>query len=168
MIPFDLVAEIRFFERFDASSAAKRTTRSIPTLVKTASWRATSLTVPRLNLPPTSLYSPSVFSLTIWKSIFGTGSLRGDSIPGSNTTGRRLIYKSNSRLIGISRPHSETWSGTLGQPTAPRNMASCLERIWRPSSGIIVPVCAYLSHDQSNSVQSIEKPNVSATSLTSF
>ena len=56
--------------------------------------------------------------------------------------GRRFTYCWNSRRIGISRPQSETWSGTPGKPTAPRKIASCL-RIWSsPPSGIMRPCLA--------------------------
>ena len=63
----------------------------------------------------------------------------GHSTPSNSRTGRRLTYWSKARRIGISRPQSETWSGTLGQPTAPRKMASNGRRRSSPSSGIIRP-----------------------------
>ena len=44
--------------------------------------------------------------------------------PGSSCTGRRFTYCRKARRIGISSPHSETWSGTSGRPTAPRRIAS--------------------------------------------
>ena len=48
----------------------------------------------------------------------------GSVTPSNERTGRRLTYCSNARRIGISRPHSETWSGTPGRPTAPSRTAS--------------------------------------------
>ena len=50
-------------------------------------------------------------------------------MPGISRTGRMLAYCWKLRRIGISRPQSETWSGTVGKPTAPRKIASWW-RIW--------------------------------------
>ena len=44
-----------------------------------------------------------------------------------------------SRRIGISSPQSDTWSGTVGQPTAPRKIASWPAIRSSPFSGIIRP-----------------------------
>ena len=68
--------------------------------------------------------------------------LSGDSTPLSKRTGRRFTYCSKWRRIGINRPHSETWSGTPGKPTAPRKMASWPPMVSMPSVGIIVPLRA--------------------------
>ncbi len=93
--------------------------------------------------PPTEEYSPSVFSRTIQKSMSPVvRPASGDVIPGISRTGRRLTYCWNPRRIGISRPHSETWSGTFGKPTAPKKIASWPLIASRPSAGIIAPVCA--------------------------
>jgi len=93
--------------------------------------------------PPIELYSPSVFSRTTQKSMSpGLRLASGDGTPSNSLTGRRFTYSSNSRRIGIKRPHSETWSGTPGQPTAPRKMLSYCFRVSMPSSGIILPVLA--------------------------
>jgi len=40
----------------------------------------------------------------------------------------------------MSNPQSDTWSGTSGLPTAPRNTASDVESCSIPSTGIIRPV----------------------------
>ena len=65
---------------------------------------------------------------------------RGESMPGIRRTGRMLAYCWNSRRILMSRPQSETWSGTdRGRPTAPRNMASWPLICSSPSSGIMRP-----------------------------
>lgn len=45
-------------------------------------------------------------------------------MPGIKRTGRRFTYRSNSRRIGISISQSDTWSGTPGNPHAPKKMAS--------------------------------------------
>ena len=73
----------------------------------------------------------------------------GVRAPGISLQGRTLAYWSKPRRIGISRPQSEMWSGTPGQPTAPRNTASCWRSWSSPSSGIIAPSFWYRSHDQS-------------------
>ncbi len=73
----------------------------------------------------------------------------GQGTPSIRRTGRRFTYWSNWRRMGISRPHSETWSGTPGKPTAPRKMASCPRICSRPSSGIMRPVLWYTSQLQS-------------------
>ena len=70
---------------------------------------------------------------------------RGDTMPDSTRTGRRLTYWANLRRMGMRRPHSETWSGTPGKPTAPRKMASNSARRSRPSGGIIQPSLRYVS-----------------------
>ena len=49
---------------------------------------------------------------------------RAGSVRPAERIGRRLTYWSNARRIGISRPQSDTWSGTPGAPTAPRKIAS--------------------------------------------
>ena len=64
--PFDLVADVRCFAgRFDASSKAKRITRSTPMRVNTLSCTTNSRSVPSNMRPPTLEYSPSVFSRTM-------------------------------------------------------------------------------------------------------
>src|SRR6516225_9402691 len=60
--------------------------------------------------------------------------------------------------MGMRSPHRETWSGTPGQPTAPRKMASKDPSRARPSSGIMRPVWAYRSQLQSKCVGSRVKP----------
>ena len=83
--------------------------------------------------------------------------------PGSNRTGRRLTYWLKARRIGMSRPHSETWSGTPGQPTAPRKIAS-VSRSWSiPSGGIIAPWSAYQAQLHGTSHQFSVKPCREAT-----
>ncbi len=63
----------------------------------------------------------------------------GDSMPRSSLMGRRLMYWWKARRIGMSSPHSETWSGTPGAPTAPRKIASKSRRRSMPSWGSIRP-----------------------------
>ena len=90
-------------------------TRSVPRRVKTASWTASSSSVPWCRRPPISEYSPSLFSRTITMSTSaGVTSRSGEGMPGHSRTGRRFTYWRKARRIGISRPHSETWSGTSG------------------------------------------------------
>ena len=72
-------------------------------------------------------------------------SIRGGPASGLRTPveqpdGRRLTYCSNARRIGMSRPQSDTWSGTPGAPTAPRKIASWPRSVSSPSAGIIAPV----------------------------
>ena len=101
-------------------------TRSTPLRVNTASWTANSVSVPWNMRPPIELYSPSVFSRTTQKSMSpGLRLASGDRHAleqAHRAAGSRTASK--PRRIGISRPHSETWSGTPGQPTAPRKMLS--------------------------------------------
>ena len=58
----------------------------------------------------------------------------GERTPLRSRTGRRLTYWWKPRRIGISSPHSETWSGTPGKPTAPRKIASNARSWSSPSS----------------------------------
>ena len=58
----------------------------------------------------------------------------------------------------MRRPHSDTWSGTPGNPTAPRKIDSKGRSCSRPSSGIMRPVRAYVSQLQSKSFHSKSKP----------
>ena len=69
-------------------------------------------------------------------------------------TGRRFTYWCIERRIGISNPHSDTWSGTPGKPTAPRKIASAAFNRSSPSSGISLPVLWKRSQPQSYSVKS--------------
>ena len=72
---------------------ANRKMRSTPTRVITVSCNTTSRSVPSKILPPTSEYSPSVFSRTIMKSISpGTRPASGLITPGISRTGRRFTY----------------------------------------------------------------------------
>ncbi len=59
--------------------------------------------------------------------------------------------------MGISNPHSDTWSGTPGHPTAPSSTASYDRSVSIASSGIIAPVSAYRWHDQSKSSYTRER-----------
>ena len=61
-MPFDLVAEVRCFLRFIASSNANFMMRSQPLRVKVAICCAISRSVPSKSRPPMDEYSPSVFS----------------------------------------------------------------------------------------------------------
>ena len=67
-------------------------------------------------------------------------SASGVRTPGISLQGRRFTYWSKPRRIGISRPHSEMWSGTSGQPTAPSRIESDCASCSMPSAGIIAPV----------------------------
>ena len=109
-MPFDLVAEVTcFFFVVLANSKANFMTRSTPLRVKIACWMAISSSVPWNMRPPTELYSPSVFSRTTQKSISpGLRLASGLGTPSNSRTGRKFTYSSNSRRIGMSRPHSET------------------------------------------------------------
>ena len=49
-------------------------------------------------------------------------------------------YWSKPRRNGIRSPQSEIWSGTSGQPTAPKKMASAPRSWSNPPGGIIAPV----------------------------
>src|SRR5262245_57173263 len=91
----------------------------------------------------------------------------GERTPRSSRTGRRLMYWWKPRRMGMRSPHSETWSGTPGKPTAPRKIASNRRSCSSPSSGIMRPVFVYVSHDQSNRVHCSSNPNrLPATSST--
>jgi hypothetical protein len=83
------------------------------------SWTAISCGVPSNILPPESEYSPSVFSRTTVTSR-EPGFASGLSTPRRIRAGRRLTYWSKPRRMGSRSPHKETWSGTVGHPTAPR------------------------------------------------
>jgi len=82
-------------------------------------FRQLSCGVPLNMRPPESEYSPSVFSRTTVKSRV-PGRASGLWTPRRSRTGRRLTYWSKPRRMGRRSPHRETWSGTVGQPTAPR------------------------------------------------
>ena len=138
MIPLDLVAEIRWPVRRIAWSMAYSATRVTPARVNTASWRAISPGCPRWMRPPTSEYSPSVFSRTTRMSTW-PASASGEVTPGRRRTGRRFTYWSKWRRIGISRPHRDASSAMSGVPTAPRRMASPMASWPIPSAGIIRP-----------------------------
>ena len=141
MIPLDFVAEQMRPDRVAASSHAYCMTRSVPRRVNTDSWTASSSSVPWCRRPPISEYSPSLFSRTITMSTSsGAMSRRGEGMPGHSRIGRRFTYCRNARRIGISRPHSEMWSGTSGRPTAPRKIASLPPSVSSASSGIMRPV----------------------------
>ncbi len=142
MMPLDLVALVSFLRgRWRASSKAKRMMRSQPRRVNSDSCQQTSSAVPSPRRPPTLEYSPSEFSRTIIMSMSpGARPASGQGTPSISRTGRRFTYCSNWRRMGISRPHRLTWSGTVGQPTAPRNTASCPAMRASPSSGIMAPV----------------------------
>ncbi len=157
---FDLVAPVRcFFGRERASVIALQRIRSTPRRVNTLSWTTNSRSVPANIRSPTGEDSPSVFSRTTMTSMSsGPRPARGLRMPGSKQTGRRFTYWSKLRRIGINRPQSETWSGTPGQPTAPRKIPSASRRRSRASSGISAPVVSEGPQDQSYSVQSKEKP----------
>jgi hypothetical protein len=82
-----------------------------------------------------------LFSRTITMSTSaGVTSRSGEGMPGHSRTGRRFTYWRKARRIGISRPHSETWSGTSGRPTAPRKIASLSRRVSSAPAGIMRPV----------------------------
>ena len=57
-------------------------------------------------------------------------------IPGSTRAGRTLAYWSKPWQIGRRRPHSDTWSGTFGAPTAPKKIASNFFSVSRGWSGM--------------------------------
>ena len=54
----------------------------------------------------------------------GSAERSGLGTPSITRTGRRLTYWRKLRRMGMSSPHSDTWSGTPGQPTAPSRIAS--------------------------------------------
>ncbi len=143
-MPLDLVAEVTcFFLRVRASSKANFMMRSVPLREKIDSCVANSSGVPPYMRPPTDEYSPSLFSRTTQKSMSpGLRLARGDGTPGMRRTGRRFTYWWKPRRIGIRSPHSDTWSGTPGKPTAPRKMESWLRICSSPSLGIISPCFA--------------------------
>ena len=60
-------------------------------------------------------------------------------IPGRMRVGRTLAYWSSGWQIASRSPHSVTWSGTSGAPTAPNRIASNLRSRSAPSAGIITP-----------------------------
>ena len=97
--------------------------RSQPTSVNRAVSSATSPPWPRaLRLrPPMPAYSPSLFSRTTTQLVpVSAGSRSGPRTPGRKVTGRTLAHRSRPWQMASRRPHRLTWSGTLGQPTAPK------------------------------------------------
>jgi hypothetical protein len=125
--------------------------------VNTASCTAISSGKPVPKRPPTCEYSPSTFSRTTTRSK-SCAARSGDSTPSNTRTGRRFTYWRNVRRMGISRPHSDTWSGTSGAPTAPSRIASAERTRSSPSAGIIAPSRRKRSHDQSYSAHSNSNP----------
>ncbi len=66
-------------------------------------------------------YSPSLFSRTTTQSIrSGVASRSGLGTPGSSRTGRTQAYWSNPWQMASRSPQRLMWSGTSGQPTAPK------------------------------------------------
>ena len=95
--------------------------RSTPARVMIETSVATSIGRPRWTRPPTPAYSPSEFSRTITQSSSGPVTWRsGLVIPGSTRAGRTLAYWSNGWQIASLRPQRLMWSGTSGEPTAPK------------------------------------------------
>ncbi len=120
----DLVTEETFLRgRVRARSNANRMIRSQPFSVNRAVCRATSLPGPRPARlrPPKPAYSPSLFSRTTTQSSSVWSALRsGETTPGWKCTGRTLAHWSKFWQIRSRRPHRLMWSGTVGQPTAPK------------------------------------------------
>ena len=120
----DLVTLDTFFTvRVRARSNAKRMMRSQPFSVNSAVCRATSLPGPR----PLQVASAQagVFAFAVLpdddpvQSV--SSALRsGRRTPGRNFTGRMLAHWSKFWVMFSRRPHRLMWSGTLGQPTAPK------------------------------------------------
>ena len=109
--------------RVRARSKAKRMIRSQPFSVNRAVCRATSLPGPRPARlrPPRPAYSPSLFSRTTTQSSSVSSALRsGETTPGWKCTGRTLAHWSKFWQMFSRRPHRLMWSGTVGQPTAPK------------------------------------------------
>jgi len=74
--------------------------------------------------PPIEEYSPSLFSRTTQKSMspgFRFAQRRRNAL--HQRTGG-CWRTGGTPADGMSRPQSDTWSGTPGKPTAPRKMAS--------------------------------------------
>ena len=115
--------ETFFTRRVRARSKAKRMIRSQPFSVNSAVCSATSLPGPRADRlrPPSPAYSPSLFSRTTTQSRWVSSALRsGDTTPGWKCTGRTLAHWSKFCVMFSRSPHSVMWSGTVGQPTAPK------------------------------------------------
>jgi len=105
-----------------ARSNANLMIRSQPVSVNSADWTATSPPRPRAASarPPSPAYSPSLFSRTTTQSSSGPASRSGLGTPGRKRTGRTLAHWSRPWQIASRSPHRLTWSGTDGQPTAPK------------------------------------------------
>ena len=109
--------------RVRARSKAKRMMRSQPTSVNKADWTPTSPPGPRADKlrPPRPAYSPSLFSRTTTQSSSVSSAFRsGLRTPGRKRTGRTLAHWSKFWQMASRRPHKLMWSGTPGQPTAPK------------------------------------------------
>jgi hypothetical protein len=109
--------------------------RSTPARVKVDTSSAVSIGNPLWMRPPAPEYSPSVFSRTMTQSI-SPASRSGLVMPGRRREGLTLAYWSKPWQIGRRRPHSETWSGTPGAPTAPKRIASKPFNVSSPPSGM--------------------------------
>ena len=109
-MPLDLVATVTFLRgRCIARSNAKRSSRSEPLREKIDCCSTISRSVPSYIVPPTELYSPSVFSRTTRKSMSpGLRPASGHGTPANSRTGRRLTYWSYSRRNFSSDPHRVT------------------------------------------------------------
>ncbi len=118
----DLVTTVNSLRgRERASAKANRMMRATPARVKIETSVATSSGRPRCERPPCPAYSPSEFSRTITQSrCLGVTPRSGLSIPGRMRVGRTLAYWSNGWQMASRSPHSVTWSGTSGAPTAPK------------------------------------------------
>jgi hypothetical protein len=61
---------------------------------------------------------------------------KGEETPGKTLDGRTFAYWSNPWQMGSRRPQREIWSGTSGEPSAPKKMASKVFMFSSPPSGI--------------------------------
>ena len=122
---FDLVTLVTFLRlRVSARSKAKRMIRSQPSSVKRPAWMAISLPGPRpAQIAPADAGVLALAVLAHHHPVHVLGASRcaaGSATPGSSRTGRMLAYWSKPWQIASRRPHRLMWSGTPGQPTAPK------------------------------------------------
>ena len=115
--------------------------RSVPLREKTPFWMTTSSGVSLYSHAPEPAYSPSEFSrMNVMSTSSGLTPTSGQGAPGRSFTGRTFTYSSKPWRISSSSFRSEMWSGTPGNPTAPRKIASNFASVFSPSSGIMRPV----------------------------
>ncbi len=128
-----------FFDLLRAAAKANRIILSTPTLANIDTFVAISHGCPTCVRPPWPAYSPSVFSRTISQSSTdgsAAAATSGDVVPRKMRVGRMFAYCCSDWQIARRKSQREMWSGTSGEPTAPKKIAWWVFSTERPSGGV--------------------------------